>query len=149
MKLNSLRFPEDVSQKLESLKRATGITPNLLCRIGFSMSLNDPTIPNPADYPADSERIIERHVLLGHWEPLFEALIRERCKQDNLPLDEETLGEQFKAHMNRGVLLLAKRVKSLGDLKFLMPREIYEATQFEMKMKEEASDVEQGHLSGS
>ena len=65
MKLNSLRVNQEVSHRLSLLKGRTGLTPNILCRIGFTLSLNDPTIPNPADYPPDSERIIDRHVLTG------------------------------------------------------------------------------------
>lgn len=133
MNLNSLRVCQEVSQRLSILKGRTGLTPNILCRIGFSLSLNDPTIPNPADYPPDSDRIIDRHVLTGPWDKLMVALIKERCKQDDLSVDAETVAEQFKAHVNRGVLLLYKRVKSLNDLALLMPRDICQAVQMEFE----------------
>ena len=133
MKLNSLRVCQEVSHRLSILKGRTGLTPNILCRIGFTLSLNDPTIPNPADYPPDSDRIIDRHVLTGPWDKLITALIKERCKQDNLPITDEELGEQFKAHVNRGVLLLYKRVKSLNDLALLMPREICREAQVDFE----------------
>lgn len=133
MKLNSLRVCEEVSSRLSHLKGRTGLTPNILCRLGFTLSLNDPTIPNPADYPPDSERIIDRHVLTGPWDKMFVALIKERCKQDGLPLTDEELGEQFKAHINRGVLLLYKRVKSLNDLALLMPRDLCQEAQTELE----------------
>lgn len=139
MKLNSLRVCEEVSNRLSILKGRTGLTPNILCRIGFTLSLNDPTIPNPADYPPDSDRIIDRHVLTGPWDKLCVALIKERCKQDGLPIDDEALGEQFKAHVNRGVLLLYKRVKTLNDLALLMPRDICQEVQIEFEP--EASDA--------
>lgn len=131
MKLNSLRVCQEASHRLSLLKGRTGLTPNILCRLGFSMSLNDPTIPNPADYPPDSDRIIDRHVLTGPWDKMFVALIKERCKQDGLPVTDDALAEQFKTHVNRGVLLLYKRVKSLNDLALLMPREIYQQVQNE------------------
>lgn len=131
MKLNSLRVCQEASHRLSLLKGRTGLTPNILCRLGFTMSLNDPTIPNPADYPPDSDRIIDRHVLTGPWDKLFVALIKERCKQDGLPVTDEALADQFKAHVNRGVLLLHKRVKNLNDLALLMPREIYQQVQNE------------------
>jgi DNA sulfur modification protein DndE len=99
------------------------------------MSLNDPTIPNPADYPPDSDRIIDRHVLTGPWDKLFVALIKERCKQDGLPVNDEAVAEQFKAHVNRGVLLLYKRVKSLNDLALLMPRDICQDVQMEFELE--------------
>jgi len=126
MKLNRLRISEEVSSKLSLLKGRTGLTPNILCRIGFCLSLNDPTIPSSDDYPSDTEKEIDRHTLTGQWDRLFVALIKERCYQDKLPLDDETLAEQFRAHVNRGVLLLFKRARSLTDLALLMPRNVCE-----------------------
>ena len=129
MKLNRLRVCEEVSNRLSILKGRTGLTPNILCRIGFCLSLNDPTIPNPDDYPPDSEREIDRHTLTGPWDRLFVALIKERCQQDSLSLDNAALAAQFRAHINRGVLLLYKRVRSLNDLALLMPRDILRGVQ--------------------
>ena len=128
MKLNRLRISEEVSGKLSMLKRRTGLTPNILCRIGFCLSLNDPTITGSDDYPSDTEKEIDRHTLTGPWDRLFVALIQERCYQDRLPLDDETLAEQFQAHVNRGVLLF-KNVHSLNDLAELMFKDICQYAQ--------------------
>ncbi|MFZ1769896.1 MAG: DndE family protein, partial [Caldilinea sp.] len=61
--------------------------------------------------------------LTGPWDSLFVAMLRERCHQDGL--GEELLADQFKAHVNRGVLLLYKRVRTLNDVALLLPREMY------------------------
>jgi DNA sulfur modification protein DndE len=124
MKLMRLRFSQEASDKLSQLKGRTGLTPNILARIGFSMSLNDPTIPNPDDFPPDGDKEIDRQVLLGQWDALFVALLKERCNKDGFASDDEQLIAQFRAHMNRGVLLLHKRIRTLKDLSVLMPREI-------------------------
>ena len=123
MKLNRLRVSAEASQRLGILKGRTGLTPNILCRIGFCLSLNDPTVPDPADYLPDGEREIDRHTLTGPWDGLFVALLRERCHRDGL--GEEHLAVQFKAHVDRGVLLLYKRVRSLNDLALLLPRDLH------------------------
>jgi DNA sulfur modification protein DndE len=123
MKLNRLRISEEVAHRLSILKARTGLTPNILCRIGFCLSLSDPIKPNPEDYPTDTEKEINRHTLTGQWDPLFVALIKERCYRDGEPLDDEKLAEHFRAHVNRGVLLLYKRTRSFNDLAQLMPRE--------------------------
>lgn len=115
-----LRFGEEASRKLSQLKGRTGLTPNILARIGFCISLNDPTPPNPADYHPDSDREIDRHTLTGAWDSLFVVLIKERCQRDGF--GEEDLFTQFRAHMNRGVLLLDKRVRSLTDLIHVLPQ---------------------------
>jgi len=123
MKLNRLRISEEVAHRLSILKARTGLTPNILCRIGFCLSLNDPTSPDPKDYSDDTEKEINRHTLTGQWDPLFVALIKERCHRDGEPLDDEDLADHFRAHVNRGVLLLYKRTRSLNDLAQLMPRD--------------------------
>ena len=122
MNYSRLRISETVSDQLLVLKARTGLTPNILCRIGFCLSIEDPTVPDPDDYPGDTEREIDRHTLTGPWDRLFVALITERCHRDGLALSNEVLVEQFRAHINRGVLLLYKRVRSLNDLAALMPR---------------------------
>jgi DNA sulfur modification protein DndE len=115
MQMNRIRVSEEVDQRLRSLKGKTGLTPNLLCRFGFCLSLNDPSIPNPKDYAESSVREFNRYTLTGQWDNLFIALLKERCYIDGLPLPE-CLEEQFRAHINRGVLLLFQRVKHLSDL---------------------------------
>jgi DNA sulfur modification protein DndE len=115
MKLTRLRVCQEVDQRLVHLKARTGLTPNLLCRIGFCLSLNDPTVPNPDAYPPDSDRELNRYTLTGEWDMYFLALLRERIAYDHLDLEND-LEDQFRAHVNRGVLMLYHRVKHLGDL---------------------------------
>ena len=95
-----------------------------LRRLSIYLSLADPTVPDLADYGKESDREIDRHTLTGPWDSLFVAMLRERCHRDGL--GEEHLADQFKAHINRGVLLLYKRVRDLNDLALLLPREVYE-----------------------
>ncbi len=123
MQLNRIRVSEEVDQRLRSLKAKTGLTPNLLCRIGFCLSLREPTIPKIEDYPEGTAREFNRYTLTGQWDSLFIGLLKERCYQDNLPIPE-SLEDQFLAHLNRGVLLLFQRVKHLGDINRLV-EEVY------------------------
>lgn len=125
MNLKRVRFSNEVSAKLSDLKGRTGLTPNILCRIAFCMSVEQPGRPDPSEFDSNSDREIDRHVLLGNWDPLFVTLIKERCKQDGLETsDPEFLTIQFRAHVHRGVYLLHKRVKKFGDLIHLMPHEM-------------------------
>ncbi len=119
MQLNRIRVSEEVDQRLRSLKGKTGLTPNLLCRIGFCLSLREPTIPNPKDYDEGSAREFNRYTLTGQWDSLFIALLTERCYKDGLVVPD-CLDDQFIAHLNRGVLLLFQRVKHLSDLSRLV-----------------------------
>jgi DNA sulfur modification protein DndE len=115
MSLNRIYVGEQVDQRLRHLKARTGLAPNLLCRIGFCLSLSEPGIPDPALYADGQKREFNRFTLTGQWDLLFFGLLRERLLQDGLPV-EDHLELQFKAHLSRGVLLLYQRMKNLGDL---------------------------------
>lgn len=115
MKMTRLRVCQEVDQRLSQLKSRLGLTPNLICRIGFCLSLNDPTIPDPDAYPPDSERELNRYTLTGEWDEYFVALLRERCVHDNLNLETD-LEDQFRAHVNRGVIMMYFHVKNPVDL---------------------------------
>lgn len=118
--INRIHFTEEASRQLGFLKGKTGLTPNILARIGFCLSLNDPSIPNPNNFPPDGNREIDRNVLFGSWEDMIVALLKERCKEDEI--EEEHWSEYLKAHFNRGALLLNKRVKSIEDIARLFPK---------------------------
>jgi DNA sulfur modification protein DndE len=119
MKLTRLRLTKDASNRIRFLAGKTGLTPNLLCRIGFCLSLSEPTVPNPNEY-TDEDREFNRYTLLGEFDPLFVALLRQRSAHDGLDLQQ--LPDYFRAHMNRGVTLLQQRVKSLSDIADLVSK---------------------------
>jgi DNA sulfur modification protein DndE len=115
MPFNRLYVGEQVDQKLRLLKARTGITPNLLCRLGFCLSLEEAGIPDPQLYADGQAREFNRYTLTGQWDALFLALLRQRLHADGLDPDRD-LEAQFRAHLSRGVMLLAPRLKSLEDL---------------------------------
>jgi DNA sulfur modification protein DndE len=115
---NRIYVNEDVDMRLRNLKARTGLTPNLLCRMGFCLSLADPSIPDPKLYTVYTEgqpREFNRFTLTGQWDALFFAMLRERLAKDGLD-PEKDLEKQFKAHLSRGVTLLYQRLKNIADL---------------------------------
>lgn len=115
MLFSRLYISEDVDNKLRVLKMRTGLTHNLLCRMGFCLSLSEPGIPDLQLYSDTQAREFNRYTLTGQYDLFFFSLLRERLSEDNL--DPETaLEAQFKAHLSRGVALLHQRVKSLEDI---------------------------------
>lgn len=117
LQLKRVKFCKEADSWLRTLKSRTGITPNLLCRLGFCLSLEEPSMPDPAKYPEDSAREINRYTLVGEFDTLYEALLRQRLADGGQETPEsDVLDEQFHAHMNRGVMLLAARMKTLVDL---------------------------------
>ena len=106
---------EGVDFRLRNLKARTGFTPNLLCRLGFCFSLDQPGVPDIALYEGGQPREFNRYTLTGQWDPLFFALLRQRLLRDGLDMEAD-LEPQFKAHISRGVYLLSQRVKRPSDV---------------------------------
>jgi DNA sulfur modification protein DndE len=118
MKINRIRFSKDASEALNKMKGKVGLNWNLICRIGFCVSLNDMTPVNPKDYKADGSIEIEKKILIGQEEDMYYALLKQRCLLEGI--DESQYVDYFKAHMNRGVLLISKRVGSFKDIAQLL-----------------------------
>jgi len=114
MELNKIKISKDATQKLRLLKARTGLTPNILCRIGFCLSLNKSGLPDTNRQPEDGMEF-NRYTLTGQYDVLFLSLLKERCAQEEF-VEDYDLKEQFLAHLYRGVYLLSNRVKRLSDL---------------------------------
>lgn len=119
MKFSKIRLSKDASNRLRFLAGRTGLTPNLLCRMGICLSLEEPKIPSPDDFP-EEDREFNRYTLLGEYDVLFMALLRQRMHDDHL--GDEELEDYFRAHLNRGITLLQQRVRSVADLASLVPQ---------------------------
>ena len=115
MPFSRLYVSEDIDNKLRVLKMRTGLLPNLICRMGFCLSLSEPGIPDVQLYSDTQAREFNRYTLTGQYDLFFFALLRERLSEDGLDT-EAFLEPQFKAHISRGVGLLYQRVRSLEDV---------------------------------
>lgn len=115
MPFSRLYVSEDIDNKLRTLKMRTGLLPNLLCRMGFCLSLSEPGIPDIQLYSDTQAREFNRYTLTGQYDLLFFSLLRERLSEDGLDA-EASLEPQFKAHLSRGVGLLYQRVKNTEDV---------------------------------
>lgn len=119
MSFNRLRISKSASIRLSMLKGRTGLTPNILCRIGFCLSLSDPSVPNPTSFDEDGQEF-NRLTLTGESDKFFIALLKERLIRDGLDVTKDIV-PQFRAHMNRGAITLFDKVKKLEDLSDLLP----------------------------
>ena len=122
MQLNRIQISEDSRNKLSILKRRTGLLPNVLSRIGLMLSLAETNEPGIDADPTDGSEF-NRFTLMGEWDSLIVALLEERGIANGMikDKDNDTLVKYFRAHLNRGVLLLYSRVKGLEDLANLLP----------------------------
>lgn len=108
MPIEHIRISQQAKEHLIKLKRYTGIEHwNVLCRWAFCLSMAEPTIPSDIKIPADSNVEMTWKVFGGEHHELLAVLLKERCLQDHLESDEETLAYQFRLHLHRGIAYLA------------------------------------------
>ena len=119
MSFNKLRASSRTTKNLPYLKAKTGLTPNILCRMGLCLSIAEPTLPD-TKMDDDKGQEFSRYTLLGEWDPFFISILRERLIHDNLDPENDLL-VQFKAHLNRGIMMLQSRIKDLSDIHDLLP----------------------------
>jgi DNA sulfur modification protein DndE len=122
MSFNKLHVSQHGTKLFPSLKAKTSLTPNILCRMALCLSLSDPSIPN-GKLDDEKGQEFSRYTLLGEWDAFFIALLRERLIHDRLDPDKDLM-PQFKAHLNRGVMMLFSRVKDLSDVYDLIPNSL-------------------------
>jgi DNA sulfur modification protein DndE len=119
---NKLHASSRATKYLPFLKMKTGLTPNIVCRMGLCLSISEPSLPD-TKMDDDKGQEFSRYTLLGEWDPFFISILRERLIQDNLD-PEKDLMMQFKAHLNRGIMMLQSRIKDLSDIHDLLPQAI-------------------------
>ena len=100
------------------MQSKTGLTPNILLRVGFGLSLRDESLIDPKKYPEDG-RELNRYTITGEFDIGFVTLLKEWMTQKRISTSNDNLVEYFRAHLNRGAILLSGRVKSLEDLALL------------------------------
>jgi DNA sulfur modification protein DndE len=117
--LNSIKLSQTAKEQLIKLKRTTKIEQwNILCRYAFCLSLAEPTIPSPVPIPSDSNVDMTWRVFGGELSDILIVALKQRCYQDDLPLDKETLAQQFRLHLHRGIGYLSgnPNIKKIEDL---------------------------------
>ena len=107
---------------LGQIKTKTGLTPNITGRFAISLSLHDPSVPNPDEFDEKGSEI-HPQVLFGEYEEIFKALIIQRMKKDQLPLEQQMLNKMTRAHLNRGTIALFARLHDLSDFNTMIKQE--------------------------
>jgi DNA sulfur modification protein DndE len=104
MAIEHIRLSQTARDQLVTLKRRTGIAHwNVLCRWALCRSLAEPAPPPAVKLVLDSSVEMSWRVFAGDQGDVLWALIRFRCHIDGLDLDEETLANQFRLHLHRGI----------------------------------------------
>jgi DNA sulfur modification protein DndE len=107
---NRVHISKRASELLKQIKSKTGVTPNILCRMALSLSLEENHNANP-DITDLNGSEFNLPTLLGDASALYEALIRQFHGELNSKEAQLILA----AHIDNGVDKL-KRAKSAADL---------------------------------
>ncbi|VXD25325.1 conserved hypothetical protein [Planktothrix serta PCC 8927] len=106
--LERIRLSLTAKEQLTKLKRVTKIENwNILCRWALCRSLAELTIPSPVPIPSDSNVEMTWQVFGGEMCDLLLLALKQRCHNDHLATDQETLATQFRLHLHRGIGYLA------------------------------------------
>ena len=102
------RVSVDAKDQLIRLKRYSRIKQwNILSRWALCRSLAETTAPSPAPLPMMSNVEMSWTVFAGAQSDALVSLLRQRCFEDGLDTDDNTLFEQFRLHLHRGIAYLA------------------------------------------
>jgi DNA sulfur modification protein DndE len=117
--IERFKLSQTAKDQLSKLKRTTRIDQwNILCRWAFCRSLAEPSIPSPVPIPTDSNVELTWRVFGGEMSDLLLIALKQRCHNDGLGTDKETLVTQFRLHLHRGIGYLAgdPNLKKIEDL---------------------------------
>lgn len=117
--IERIRLSQTAKDQLTKLKRSTKIDQwNILCRWAFCRSLAEPSIPSPVPIPSDSNVEMTWRVFGGEISDILLLALKQRCYNDSLGTDKETLAMQFRLHLHRGIGYLAgdPNIKKIEDL---------------------------------
>lgn len=117
--IERIRISETAQEQLIKLKRSTGIEQwNILCRWAFCHSLAEASTPSPEIISANSNVEMTWNVFGGEIADILLIALKQKCHQDQLGTDQETLRQQFRLHLHRGINDLAgkENLKNIEDL---------------------------------
>lgn len=120
------KLSQPEKEKLIRIKSRTGIQNwNILCRWALCWSLNEASVPGGIDPLSDSNVEMSWLTFAGEYHEIYEAVIRQRCINDGLGEDPETLLKYFRLHLNRGINHFSSRdvLRNIQDLLNTLPNE--------------------------
>ena len=113
-----LRFSEKTRYQIINIKTKTGIpTYAAICRWGICYSLAQDSVPSPIPQVFDSNLEITWSTFVGDTGVAIPAALIQFCHRHNLPLDSESIAQQFELHLARGIAyLVGLKLSGIVDL---------------------------------
>tara|TARA_B100001027_G_scaffold199092_1_gene157627 strand:+ start:263 stop:652 length:390 start_codon:yes stop_codon:yes gene_type:complete len=118
IKIESLKLSDRSSNEISTIKRNTKIeTMNIICRWALTVSLSSDLPPPPLAKEDKILREIDWKIFAGDYEHLIMALLKDRLFQEKIEITNDSLNDQLRAHVQRGLSLIAsqKKIRSIAD----------------------------------
>ena len=87
MKFERIKLSNRSQQLLGSMKKKTGLTPNILARFALCMSIKERSIPNPDEFDQGGSEL-SPEVLFGDFEQMYHTLMINRLDNDKLDYEK-------------------------------------------------------------
>ena len=119
MAIDTIRLSQQGKDHLIRLKRLTGIEHwNILCRWAFCISLAESSKPPLSKIPSDSNVEMSWKVFGGKYADIYSAVLKQRCINDGVEIDEDSLATYFRVHLHRGLsyLVANKKLRKIDHL---------------------------------
>ncbi|WP_062526632.1 DNA sulfur modification protein DndE [Demequina rhizosphaerae] len=114
--IEHVRVSQQARDQLLTLKRRTGVQHwNVLCRWALCRSLAEPAPPPNVKLVLDSNVEMSWRTFSGDLGDVLLGLVKLRCHEDGLGTDDETVVQQFRLHLHRGIGYLVGD-PSVGDI---------------------------------
>lgn len=95
--IDRIRISQNAREQLLKLKRSTHIENwNVLCRWALCKSLAEPTPPSIINIVTDSNVEMTWQVFAGNLSDILIVALKQRCHNDGLDTDKETLATQLR-----------------------------------------------------
>ena len=118
LKIESLKLSDRSSNEISTIKRNTKIeTMNIICRWALTVSLSSDLPPPPLAKEDKILREIDWKIFAGDYEHLIMALLKDRLFHEKIEITNDSLNDQLRAHVQRGLSLIAsqKKIRSIAD----------------------------------
>lgn len=122
MHFTKLKVSSEATGRLRMLRQRSGLTPNLLCRMALTSSLEMGPVGGMAA-PEESGQEFNAYTLFGSDQPIFLSLLSLVEATDDEELDDEELLRRLRCHIDRGIGYIAVRIDTPADAARLLSGE--------------------------
>ena len=123
MHITKLRVSAEATSRLRMLRQRSGLTPNLLCRMALTSSLETGSA-GAMTPPEENGQEFNAYTLFGSDQPIFLSMLSLVEQPDGkTDLGDDELMRRLRCHIERGIGHIAIRINTPADAARLLAGE--------------------------